>query len=128
MCFIINHQQNEKNNNKKSVVRSSSAEYLNFIVATGEGGVDVIYANENIWLSQKMMGTLYNVNVRAISEHLQKIFKNNELGEDSVIWKFRITANDGKIYDTKHYNLSAIQDQLFESDFDRMDKNQILSQ
>ncbi len=56
----------------KSLIRSSSAEYLTFIAANGESGVDSIYANENIWLSQKMMATLYNVNVRTISDHLQK--------------------------------------------------------
>lgn len=51
---------------------------------------------------------LYNVDVRTISEHLQKIFKDNKLQEDSVIRNFRITATDGKTYNTKHYNLSAI--------------------
>jgi hypothetical protein len=54
----------------KEIIRSSSAEYLTFIAATGEGGVEAFYADENIWLSQKMMGTLYNVNVRTINEHL----------------------------------------------------------
>lgn len=81
-----------KENNKTSLVRSSSAEYLTFIAATGEGGVDAIYADENIWVTQKMMGALYNVDVRTISEHLKNIFKDNELQEDSVIRKFRITA------------------------------------
>ena len=81
-----------KENNKKSLVRSSSAEYLTFIAATGEGGVDAIYADENIWVTQKMMGALYNVDVRTISEHLKNIFKDTELQEDSVIRKFRITA------------------------------------
>lgn len=97
-----------ENKNKHSLIRSSTAEYLTFIAATGEGGVEAIYADENIWLSQKMMGALYNVDVRTISEHLQKIFKDNELQEDSVIRKFRITATDGKNYNTQHYNLSAI--------------------
>lgn len=83
-------------NNKKSLVRSSSAEYLTFIAATGEGGVDAIYADENIWLSQKMMGTLYNVDVRTINEHLKNIFKDTELQEDSVIRKYWITTTDGK--------------------------------
>lgn len=92
---------------EKSLIRSSTAEYLTFIAATGEGGVEAIYADENIWLSQKMMGTLYNVNVRTINEHLQKIFKDNELQDDSVIRNFRITASDGKNYNTQHYNLSA---------------------
>lgn len=98
----------KENKDKKSVIRSSTAEYLTFIAATGEGGVEAIYADENIWLTQKMMGTLYNVNVRTISEHLQKIFKDNELQDDTVIRKFRITASDGKNYNTQHYNLSAI--------------------
>jgi hypothetical protein len=57
---------------------------------------EVIYADENIWLSQKMMGVLYNVNVKTINEHLQKIFKDNELQYDSVVRNFRITATDGK--------------------------------
>lgn len=98
----------EENKDKKELIRSSSAEYLTFIAATGEGGVEAVYADENIWLSQKMMGTLYNVNVRTINEHLQKIFKDNELQDDSVIRNFRITASDGKNYNTLHYNLSAI--------------------
>lgn len=98
--------KNKKNNN--DIVRSSAAEYLTFITATGESDVNAIYADENIWLSQKMMGELYNVNVRTISDHLQKVFSDNELEKDSVIRNFRITATDGKNYDTQHYNLSAI--------------------
>lgn len=98
----------EENKDKKALIRSSSAEYLTFIASTGEGGVEAIYADENIWLSQKMMGTLYNVNVRTINEHLQKIFNDNELQDDAVIRNFRITASDGKNYNTQHYNLSAI--------------------
>lgn len=92
----------------KDIIRSSAAEYLTFISATGESGVEVIYADENIWLSQKMMGVLYNVNVRTINDHLQKVFSDNELSQDSVIRIFRITATDGKNYNTQHYNLSAI--------------------
>ncbi|GEM55881.1 virulence RhuM family protein [Flavobacterium branchiophilum] len=94
--------------NNKNIIRSSSVEYLTFIAATGDGGVNAIYQEDNIWLSQKMMGELYNVNVRTINDHLQKIFIDNELQQDSVIRNFRITANDGKNYNTKHYSLSAI--------------------
>lgn len=97
-----------KKSNRKIAVRSSAAEYLTFIAATGESNVEVVYADENIWLSQKMMGSLYNVNVRTISEHLQKIFTDKELQKEAVIRKFRITASDGKAYNTQHYNLSAI--------------------
>jgi hypothetical protein len=89
-------------------IRSSAAEYLTFVAASGEGGVEAVYADENVWLSQKMMGVLYNVNVRTINEHLKNIFADSELQEDSVIRKFRITAADGKNYNTQHYNLKAI--------------------
>ncbi len=97
----------EKNKNK-AVIRSSSAEYLTFIASTGDGGIDAIYADENIWLTQKMMGELYNVETHTINYHLKKIFLDSELSESSVIRNFRITANDAKSYKTKHYNLSAI--------------------
>jgi hypothetical protein len=89
-------------------IRSSAAEYLTFIAASGESGVEAVYADEDVWLSQKMMGVLYDVNVRTINEHLKKIFTDNELQEESVIRKFRITAADGKNYNTQHYNISAI--------------------
>ena len=98
----------DKKSNKNQIVRSSAAEYLTFIAATGESGVEVVYADENIWLSQKMMGVLYDVNVRTVNEHLKNIFADNELEELSVIRNFRITATDSKNYQTKHYNLSAI--------------------
>ena len=95
-------------NAKNEILRSSAAEYLTFVAATGESGVEVVYADENIWLSQKMMGTLYNVETNTINYHLKKIFADYELDERSVIRNFRITAADGKEYQTKHYNLSAI--------------------
>lgn len=91
-----------------SIVRSSAAEYLTFIAATGEGGVEAIYADESVWITQKMMGMLYDVNVRTVNEHLKKIFSDSELQEESVIRKFRITAADGKQYNTQHYHLNAI--------------------
>jgi hypothetical protein len=91
-----------------SIVRSSAAEYLTFVAASGQGGVEVVYADESIWITQKMMGTLYDVNVRTVNEHLKKIFADSELQEDSVIRKFRITASDGKSYNTQHYSLPAI--------------------
>jgi len=91
-----------------STVRSSAAEYLSFVAASGHGGVETVYADENVWLTQKMMGQLYDVDVRTINYHLKKIFADRELQENSVIQIFRITAADGKSYDTLHYNLSAI--------------------
>ena len=91
-----------------SLVRSSAAEYLTFVAASGTGGVEAIYADENVWLSQKMMAQLYDVDVRTINYHLKTIFADSELEEDAVIQSFRITAADAKTYDTKHYSLSAI--------------------
>ncbi|UAL41788.1 virulence RhuM family protein [Shewanella inventionis] len=90
-----------------TILRSSAAEYLTFIAATGEGGVEAIYADEDIWLSQKMMGVLYDVETHTINYHLKKIFGDRELEENSVIRDFRITAKDGKNYNTKHYKLAA---------------------
>ncbi|HJJ48716.1 MAG TPA: virulence RhuM family protein [Methanocorpusculum sp.] len=98
----------KKQKNEISIVRSSAAEYLTFLTATGESDVNAVYCDENVWLSQKMMGLLYNVEVNTINYHLKKIFTDNELDEDSVIRNFRITASDGKEYNTKHYNLKAI--------------------
>ncbi|OOF53108.1 virulence RhuM family protein [Rodentibacter trehalosifermentans] len=91
-----------------SIIRSSAAEYLTFVAANRESGVQAMYADENVWLTQKMMGELYDVDVRTINYHLKKIFLDSELQENSVIRNFRITADDGKNYNTKHYNLSAI--------------------
>ena len=86
--------------NKADIARSSAAEYLTFIAATGDGGFEAIYADENIWLTQKMMGVLYNVDVRTINYHLKKAFSDGEMDEKAVIRNFRITASDGKTYNT----------------------------
>jgi hypothetical protein len=95
-------------NTGHSLTRSSAAEYLTFVAAAGKGGVEAIYADENVWLTQKMMGLLYDVETQTINYHLKKVFADSELTEHAVIRSFRITAADAKNYDTKHYNLSAI--------------------
>lgn len=99
---------NLSNKTEVSLVRSSAAEYLTFIAASGQGGVEAVYADENVWITQKMMALLYDVDVRTINYHLKKVFSDSELEADSVIRNFRITAADGKSYNTKHYNLAAI--------------------
>lgn len=91
-----------------SIIRSSAAEYLTFVAGSGNSDVNAVYADENVWLSQKMIALLYDINVRTVNEHLKNIFDDSELEETSVIRNFRITASDGKTYDTMHYNLSAI--------------------
>jgi len=103
-----NPRRRPKTKPEVSLTRSSAAEYLTFVAASGEGGVEAVYADENVWLSQKMMGLLYDVETHTINYHLKKIFSDQELQENSVIRNFRITAADGKPYDTLHYNLAAI--------------------
>jgi hypothetical protein len=103
-----NPRRRPKKKPEVSLTRSSAAEYLTFVAASGEGGVEAVYADENVWLSQKMMGLLYDVETHTINYHLKKIFSDQELQENSVIRNFRITAADGKPYDTLHYNLAAI--------------------
>lgn len=90
--------------------RSGAAEYLTYIAAVGEqeDSIEIRYEDENIWLTQKMMATLYDVSLSTINEHIKKIFSDSELEEASVIRKFRITASDGKNYNTNHYNLQMI--------------------
>ena len=100
--------ENEKKDS--ALIRSSAAEYLTFVASTGEDkdSIEMRYEDENIWLTQKMMATLYDVSVAAINQHLKKIFEDGELQEEAVIKKYLITATDGKKYNTNHYNLQAI--------------------
>ncbi|CAD86219.1 MULTISPECIES: virulence RhuM family protein [Nitrosomonas] len=93
-----------------SIVRSSAAEYLTFIAAMGDQSqsVEMRYEDENIWLTQKMMASLYDVTVPAINQHLKRIFDDGELLPEAVLKDYLITAADGKQYRTKHYNLQAI--------------------
>jgi hypothetical protein len=101
---------NRKKKTKAVTIRSSAAEYLTYVSAIGEQetAVELRYENENIWLTQRLMAILYNVDVRTINEHLKNLFRSGELDENAVIRKFRITAADGKKYNALHYNLQAI--------------------
>lgn len=92
----------------KRQIRNSTAEFLIFTAQSGGDGLDVRYEDETIWLTQKLLARLFDVDVRTISEHLGNIFQSKELDQDSVIRNFRITATDGKSYNTQHYNLDAI--------------------
>ena len=90
------------------LIRNSTAEFLIFTGQTGKQSIEARYEDETVWLSQKLMAELFAVDVRTINHHLKNIFQDNELQEDSVIRKFRITAADGKHYQTQFYNLDAI--------------------
>lgn len=96
-----------KKENNELNIRSSASEYLTYIASIGEdaSSVEVRYEDENIWITQKMLAILYDVEINTINYHIKKIFEDGELNEDSVIRNFRITASDGKNYNTKHYNL-----------------------
>ena len=96
--------------NTDITIHSSAAEYLTFIAATGENeqSIEMRYQDENIWLTQKMMASLYDITVSAVNQHLKRIFDDGELSAGSVIKKYLITAADGKSYNTNHYNLQAI--------------------
>ena len=73
-------------------IRSSAAEYLTYVAAVGDQqeSMEMRYEDENIWLTQKMMATLYDVDVRTISDHIRKVFDDSELEEAATIRKFRI--------------------------------------
>lgn len=90
--------------------KSSAAQYLTYIASYGisDEKFEIRYEDENIWMSQKMLAAVYGVDLRTVSYHITKIFKDAELDENSVIQKFWITAADGKKYQVNHYNLQVI--------------------
>ena len=100
---------------KKDVItiRSSAAEYLTYVASVGEqqDSIEMRYEDENIWLTQKMMATLYDVGLPTINEHIKKIYADSELEESATIRNFRIVQTEGSrqvTRDTKHYNLQMI--------------------
>ena len=93
---------------KKLQLRNSTAEFLIFSAQSGASSIEVRFEGETIWLSQKLMATLFDCSADNISLHLKNIFKEGELQEDSATEDFSATAADGKNYKTKHYNLDAV--------------------
>lgn len=94
-------------------IRSSAAEYLTYVASVGEQeeSIEMRYEDENIWLTQKMMATLYGVDVRTISDHIKKVYSDSELEELATIRKFRIVQIEGSRQvqrETNHYNLQMI--------------------
>ena len=89
-------------------IRNSTAEFLIFTQQAGEEGIEVRVEEETVWLTQKLMAALFDVDVRTISEHLGNVFASGELTEESVVRKLRKTAADGTNYNTQFYNLDAI--------------------
>lgn len=94
-------------------IHSSAAEYLTYVAAVGDNAdsMEMRYEDENIWLTQKMMATLYDMDVRTINEHIKKIYKDDELAEEATIRKFRIVQTEGSRQVNReviHYNLQMI--------------------
>ncbi len=97
----------------KITIHSSAAEYLTYVAAVGDNAdsMEMRYEEENIWLTQKMMAVLYDVNVRTINEHIKKIYTDGELTEEATIRKFRIVQTEGSRQVNReviHYNLQMI--------------------
>ena len=90
------------------LIRNSTAEFLIFTSQSGEESIEVKVFEESVWLTQNMIAELFGKGRSTITEHLKNIFESEELNEDSVCQEFRHTANDGKNYKTKYYNLDAI--------------------
>lgn len=95
---------------EKSIIRSSAAEYLSYVSTVGDSAdsVEMRYQDENIWLTQKMLAALYDVDIRTINNHIQKIYKDNELEENSSIRVFKTVQEEAKrtvTREVKHYNL-----------------------
>lgn len=93
---------------KKLQIRNSTAEFLIFTNQAKEDGIEVRLQGETIWLSQKLMATLFDCSTDNIGLHLKKIFQDGELDENSTTEYFSVVATNGKTYNTKHYNLDAI--------------------
>jgi hypothetical protein len=114
-----------KNNNRKEIsIRSSAAEYLTFVAAIGDNpqSIEMRYEDENIWLTQKLLATLYDVSVSAINQHIKKIFEDKELSEEATIKKYLIVQQEGNrqvAREVEHYNLQMIISVGFKINNDR---------
>ena len=120
---------------KELQIRNSTVDFLVFTRDAREDGIEVRVQNGDVWLTQKAISQLFDVDRSVVTKHLSNIFKEGELDENSVCAKFAQTADDGKTYNYKFYSLAAIakefaesefekyrviQDSLYESDFDKL--------
>lgn len=124
---------------KKFQIKNSTVEFLIFTNQAKENGIEVRVQNETIWLSQKLIAILFDCSTDNISLHLKNIFNDGELDPDSVTEEFSVTASDGKnsstisaqvakaFAETEFKKYRIIQDQLFKSDFDSFNDNNLLN-
>ena len=136
-CKSNIHENIERNTfmSKELQIRNSTVDFLVFTRDAGEDGIEVRVQNGDVWLTQKAISQLFDVDRSVVTKHLSNIFQEGELDENSVCAKFAQTADDGKTYNYKFYSLAAIakefaesefekyrviQDSLYESDFDKL--------
>ena len=120
--------------NKKLQIHNSTAEFFIFQIENKEEGIEVLYQDESLWLTQDAIAVLFDKSRSTITEHLQNIFQSQELQEDSVCRKFRRTASKyykfairGYVVDKKRFEkYRIIQDRLFQSDFDKYQTDNLL--
>ena len=101
----------QNKNKEKLLIRNSTAEFLIFTGQNGEQSIEARHEDETIWLSQKLMAQLFDVNVRTINEHLKNIYEQNELSRETTIRKFRIVQIEGKrevVRNVDFYHLGAV--------------------
>lgn len=94
--------------NKNLQIRNSTVDFLVFTKDAREEGIEVRVQDQDVWLTQKAIGQLFDVDRSVVSKHLKNVFESGEMAEDSVCAKFAQTADDGKTYHYKFYSLSAI--------------------
>ena len=95
-------------NNNKLQIRNSTVDFLVFTRDAGDEGIEVRVQDNDVWLTQKALGELFGIDRSVVTKHLKNIFDKGELSENSVCAKFAQTADDGKTYQYKFYDLSAI--------------------
>ena len=132
---LIESRERTSYMSKELQIRNSTVDFLVFTRDTGEDGIEVRVHNGDVWLTQKAISRLFDVDRSVVTKHLSNIFKEGELDENSVCAKFAQTADDWKTYNYKFYSLAAIakefaesefekyrviQDSLYESDFDKL--------
>ena len=125
-----------KPKNNKLQIRNSTVDFLVFTKDAREEGIEVRVQDKDVWLTQKAIGQLFDVDRSVVTKHLKNVYESGELAEDSTCAKFAQVADNGKTYQYKFYSLSAIiakafaesefeqyriiQDRLYQSDFDRL--------
>ena len=96
-------------NNKQIARQNTFTEFMLYTTPNGKVKVEIFLRDETVWLTQARIAELFGVDRSVVTKHLKNIFESGELEEDSVCANFAHTADDGKIYQTKFYNLDAVE-------------------